>query len=94
MSLSLINENDYKNIKNIFNKCNLKIKKILLKSFVEGAYISNKNENLDTFYQIKINTKDSQLFYFENNSLKFEQSFDFGSDLIARDISKDHFIKN
>ena len=88
MSLSLINENDYKNIKNIFNKCNLKIKKILLKSFVEGAYISNKNKNLDTFYQIKINTKDSQLFYFENNSLKLEQSFDFGSDLIARDISK------
>ena len=88
ISLSLINENDYKNLKNIFNKCNLKIKKILLKSFVEGSYISNKNENLDTFYQIKINAQDSQLFYFENNSLKFEQSFDFGSDLIVRDISK------
>ena len=88
ISLSLINENDYNNLKNIFNKCNLKLKKILLKSFVEGSYISNKNENLDTFYQIKINEQDSQLFYFENNSLKLEQSFDFGSDLIARDISK------
>ncbi len=88
MSLSLINENDYKNLENIFNKCNLKIKKILLKSFVEGSYISDKNVNLDTFYQIKINANDSQLFYFENDSLKFEQSFDFGSDLIIRDISK------
>ena len=88
ISLSLINENDYNNLKNIFNKCNLKIKKILLKSFIEGSYISNKNENLDTFYQIKINEQDSQLFYFENNSLKFEQSFDFGSDIIAKDISK------
>jgi cell division protein FtsA len=88
MSLSLINENDYKNLENIFNKCNLKIKKILLKSFVEGSYISNKNVTLDTFYQIKINANDSQLFYFENDSLKFEQSFDFGSDLIIRDISK------
>ena len=86
ISLSLINENDYNNLKNIFNKCNLKIKKILLKSFIEGSYISNKNENLDTFYQIKINEQDSQLFYFENNSLKFEQSFDFGSDIIAKDI--------
>ena len=88
MSLSLINENDYKNLENIFNKCNLKIKKILLKSFIEGSYISNKNVTLDTFYQIKINANDSQLFYFENDSLKFEQSFDFGSDLIIRDISK------
>ena len=88
ISLSLINENDYNNLKNIFNKCNLKVKKILLKSFVEGSYISNKNENLSTFYQIKINEQDSELFYFENNSLKLEQSFNFGSDLIARDISK------
>jgi len=88
ISLSLINENDYKNLNNIFNKCNLKIKKILLKSFVEGSYISNTNENLETFYQIKINEHDSQLFYFENNSLKLEQSFDFGSDLIAKDISQ------
>lgn len=88
ISLSLINENDYKNLNNIFNKCNLRIKKVFLKSFVEGSYISTKNENLDTFYQIKINSHDSQLFYFENDSLKFEQSFDFGSDIVARDISK------
>ena len=88
ISLSLINENDYKNLNNIFNKCNLRIKKIFLKSFIEGSYVSTKNENLDTFYQIKINTHDTQLFYFENDSLKFEQNFDFGSDLVVRDISK------
>ena len=42
LSFSLINNNDYKNLNNIFEKCNLKIKKILLKSFVEGSHISNK----------------------------------------------------
>ena len=31
LSLALINTNDYKNLKNIFDKCNLKINKILLK---------------------------------------------------------------
>ena len=34
LSFCLINNNDYKNLYNIFNSCNLKIKKVLLKSFV------------------------------------------------------------
>jgi cell division protein FtsA len=88
LSFCLINNNDYKNLNNIFNKCNLKIKKFLVKSFIEGSDISNENENLDTFYQIKINKNNSQIFYFENDSLKFEQNFDFGSDLVLRDIAK------
>jgi len=88
LSFCLINNNDFKNIKNILNKCNLKIKKILLKSFAEGSLISNQNENITTFYKIKISDKSSQIFYFENDSLKFEQNFNFGSDLLLADISK------
>ena len=88
LSVSLINDNDYKNLNNIFNKCNLNIKKFFLKSFTEGTYLSSENSNLDTFYFIKLNEKNSQIFYFENNALKFEQSFNFGSDLILSDICK------
>ena len=88
LSFCLINNNDYQNLKNIFNKCNVKIKKILLKSFVEGANISNNNRELDSFFQIKINENKSQIFYFENDSLIFQQNFDFGSNLIIKDISK------
>ena len=88
LSFCLINANDYKNLNKVFNKCNLKIKKILLKSFVEGSYISKTYSNHDTFFQIKINQNNSQIFYFENDSLKFEQNFDFGSDLVIRDITK------
>ena len=88
LSFSLIKNNDYKNLNNIFNKCNLKIKKVLLKSFVEGSHLSNKNPDLDTFFQIKINDKNSKIFYFENDALKFEQIFNFGSDIIINDISK------
>ena len=85
---SLISNNDYKNLNNIFDKCNLKIKKILLKSFVEGSYISNKNKNCDTFLHVKMNENNSQIFFFENYALKFEQKFNFGTDLVIRDISK------
>ena len=88
LSFSLLNSNDYKNLNNIFNKCNLKIKKIFLKSFVEGSFRINKNEKLDTFFQINIEKNNSQIFYFENGALKFEQMFNFGSDLIIKDISK------
>ena len=88
LSFCLINDNDYNNLNNIFSKCNLKIKKILLKSFVEGSYTSNENYSLDTFFQIKISENNSQIFYFENDALKFEQNFNFGSDLIVNDIAK------
>jgi len=88
LSFSLINKNDHKNLKSIFNNCNLKIKKILVKSFVEGVNLSDKNENVNTFFQIKINNNSSKIFYFENNSLKFEHNFKFGSDVVIKDISK------
>ncbi len=88
LSFNLINNNDFNNLNNIFDKCNLKIKKILLKSFVEGAYLSNKNPNIDTFFLAKINENNSKIFFFENNALKFEQNFSFGSNLVINDISK------
>ena len=88
LSFNLINNNDFNNLNNIFDKCNLKIKKILLKSFVEGVYLSNKNPNIDTFFLAKINENNSKIFFFENNALKFEQNFSFGSNLVINDISK------
>ena len=84
----LINSNDEKNLKTIFHNCNLKLKKIFIKSFLKGANISNSFKEKETFFQIKINEKNSKIFYFENNSLKFEQNFTFGTDIIINDISK------
>jgi len=87
LSFILINLNDYKNLKNILGKCNLKIKKIILKSFIKGAYLSN-NHNTETFFQIQIGNDNSKIVYFENSSLKFEQDFNFGLNIIIKDISK------
>ena len=82
LSFCVLNNNDYNNLIKIFDNCNLKIKKILFKSFVEGSIISNENTDLNTFFQIKINENNSQIFFFEDDSLKFEQNFNFGLDLI------------
>ena len=64
LSFCLINNNDYQNLKNIFNKCNVKIKKILLKSFVEGVFLINENKKLDTFFKLEISNNNTELFYF------------------------------
>ena len=88
LSFNLINKNDYKNLKNIFDRCNLKISKILLESFVKGSLISEKNPQIDTFFYIRIDEERSKIFYVENDSMKYEQEFNFGSEIILRDISK------
>jgi len=88
LSFVLINKNDYSNLENILDKCGLKIKKILVKSFISGALTSNNNKNLDTFFYLKINENNSKIFYYENNCIKSEQNFKFGADIVIKDISK------
>ena len=88
LSFNLINKNDYKNLENIFKQCNLKIKKILLESFVKGSLINDNNPKIDTFFYIQIEDKNSKIFYVENNAIKFEQKFNFGTEIIVNDICK------
>ena len=79
---------EFLSLKNIFDKCNLKISKILLESFVKGSLISEKNPQIDTFFHIKIDEEISKIFYIENDTVKYEQEFDFGTNIILKDISK------
>ena len=86
--LFLIDKNDFKNLKNILNKCNLRIKKIISKNFIEGVKIINDHFDEDTFFKIDINETHTEIFFFENSVLKFSQNFQFGTKLITNDISK------
>ena len=75
LSFFMINTNDHKNLNNILNNCNLKLKKIISKNFVDGANFINEN-------------KESSLIFFENSSLRFIEDFRFGFEIILKDISK------
>ena len=88
LSFNLIKKDDYKNLENIFEKCNLKIKKILLDSFVKGSLINDTNPKIETFFYVEIEDNNSKIFYVENNSIKFEQKFNFGTEIIVDDICK------
>ncbi len=88
LSFLLIEKNDYKNLLNIFENCNLRIKKIFSKNFLEGVHIINQNTSLENFFRIEINDDNIEVFFFENSALKFVQHFEFGNDIILKDISK------
>ena len=93
LSFILLNQNDYKNLKLIFQKCNLKIKKILADSFLKGSYISNLHSKINTFYYIQIDTSNCKIIYVKNDSIIFEQKFKFGTEIVEKDISKIISIK-
>ena len=87
LTFFLIKDNELKNLKTIFNRCNLSLNKIILKSFTEGIKIIKKNK-IDTFIKIEINENDSNLIFFSESAFCYFQKFNFGSDMILKDISK------
>lgn len=87
LTFFMMNKNDFKNINNIFNKIDLKVKKILLKDYVEGIDLIN-DQKTESFYRIKINRDRSQVSVFENSSFRYIEHFNFGTDVILRDIMK------
>ena len=87
LSFFLINNNDYKNLKNLINSCNLNIKKAISKNFLENIYFI-KEYDINSFFNISINENNSSIVFLKNSSLKFFQSFNFGTDIIVNDISK------
>lgn len=88
LSFFLIDKNDFKNLISAFERCNLKIRKTILKSFVEGVNLIHNTDNLTTFFKIEINPLNSKIIYFENSSFKYAQDFNFGSELLIKDIAK------
>ena len=55
---------------------------------MKGAAIDYDYQNSNTFFQIDVSSNNSKVIYFENSSLKFEQDFNFGTDIIINDIFK------
>ena len=87
LTFFMIKDNDLKNLKTLFNGCNLSIEKVILKSFTDGIKIVKKNKK-DTFFKIEINKNDTNLIFFSDSAFCFFQKFNFGSDIILKDISK------
>ena len=88
LTFFLIRNNDLKNIQKIFNKNNLKIKKIILKNFGEGAQLITQQKDTETFFKIKIDKNISYINFFNKSSFRYAESFKFGTNIIFKDIQK------
>ena len=88
MTFFLVNKNILKNIKLIFNNCGINIDRTILKPFVEGISFQLTNKTNTNFATISLEYKNINISLFKNRSYAFTQDFDFGIDLIVKDISK------
>ena len=88
LTFFLIHNNDLKNIKQVFNKNNLNVKKVLIKNFIEGTQLIDQNNNTETFFKIKINKDGSNLSFFDKSSFRYVEHFNFGTSIIFKDIMK------
>ena len=60
----------------------------MFESFVKASLVNDINPKIDTFFYIQIKDENSKIFYVENNAIKFEQKFNFGTEIIVNDICK------
>jgi cell division protein FtsA len=88
MTFFLVNKNILKNIKSVFNNCGLNIEKLILKSFAEGIYSLSNNQSDKNFTILKLEKNRINISLFKNKSYIFTEEFNFGFDLIMKDISK------
>ena len=88
MTFFLVNKNILKNLKLTFNDCGINLDRIILEPFVEGINFFQKNQSYKNFSIITLENKRINISLFKNKSYVFTQDFDFGIDLIVKDISK------
>ncbi|OUX54343.1 MAG: hypothetical protein CBE47_01150 [Pelagibacteraceae bacterium TMED287] len=86
LTFYLLPKNDLRNIKLVFNKCEINVERIICKKFVEGIDLIKNNGN--SFTVINLRKEKSHVSIFINSSFVYSESFSFGTDIIMRDVSK------
>jgi len=102
MTFFLVNNNILNNIKSVFNNCGLNIEKIILKPFAEGIHLLSNNRLEKSITILRLEKNRVNISLFKNKSFIFTEDFNFGFNLIIKDISKlcslkieevEHFMK-
>ena len=88
MTFFLMNKNFLKNVKSVFNNCGLTIEKIILKPFAQGVNLLSNSYIDNNFTILRLERNRINVSLFKNKSFVFTEDFNFGFDLIIKDISK------
>ena len=88
LTFFLLQKKDIKNIKSLLNNCHLNIERIISKPFLQGLKKMNNEKREKAFVMIDMKKNKSNISVFSNLSFIYFQKFNFGTDIIMRDISK------
>ena len=88
MTFFLMNKNFLKNVKSVFNNCGLSIEKIILKPFAQGVNLLSNSHIDNNFTILRLERNRINVSLFKNKSFVFTEDFNFGFDLLIKDISK------
>ena len=89
LTFFLLPKNDFKNLAFLLNKCNLNLDRIISKSLTGGIHkILNNNKSGKKFAIINFGKNKSNISVFNRSSFAFSENFNFGTDVIMRDVSK------
>ncbi len=88
LTFFLLPKNDFKNLKNLLNNCNLNLDRIILKPLTIGLDKLLNNKDKNNFAIIHFGKKQSNISIFNNLSFVYSENFDFGTDIIMKDVSK------
>ena len=89
LTFFLMENNDLRNINLLFKKFNLKTNRTILKTFLDGINFIQKNKSIEKqFIKILFNEGNIQILIFDNLSLIYAETLDFGTDIIIQDVSK------
>lgn len=87
LSFFLIKKNILKNLKILFGMCNLTIQRIIDSNFLFNMNVYNLNSSIN-FFCIELGKEKSNLALFYNGSFCFLENFNFGTNIIKKDVSK------
>ena len=88
LTFFLLPKNDFKNLTNLLNNCNLNLDRIILKPLTNGLDKILNNKDKNSFATIHFGKEQSNISIFNNLSFVYSENFDFGTDIIMRDVSK------
>ena len=88
LSFFLIDNDEKKKINTLCNSCNLNLERVILKNFIRGINLMNTFSEKKRIIDIKLNYENIHLSFFENSAFKYSELFNFGSNILYRDVAK------
>tara|TARA_E500000331_G_scaffold353043_1_gene402937 strand:+ start:56 stop:1261 length:1206 start_codon:yes stop_codon:yes gene_type:complete len=88
LTFFLLPKNEYKNFKFLLNSCNLNIDRIISKSLTKGMHKIFNNKDHKRFAIIHFGKEESNISVFSRLSFVYSETFNFGTDVIMKDVSK------